>query len=167
MRVGTNKWIDDEGRLFGRLNLIDLIALVILALIVIRAVVPLWRERPGPMRDAYTRLIVTEVLPEVAAQLRVGESIVESVSGADLGELENKTLLPSETEIAGPDGKLLPALSSRLADMRLQVRGRARKGKGGALEFDHCPLRAGQTVRIQSPRACFTALVIEVGFSGQ
>lgn len=165
--MGTKKWIDDEGRLFGRLNVIDLIALIVLGLVIIRAVIPLWQERPGPMRSAYVHLIATEILPEVAAQIQVGDKIAESVSGAVLGELENKTLSPSETEIPGADGKLLPALSPRLSDMRLQVRGKARTGKGGALEFDHYALRAGQAIRIQSPRACFTVLVLEVGFSGQ
>ena len=46
------KFFDDEGRVFGKINLIDLIAVLLLLGIALRALLPVVFNRPGPVHDA-------------------------------------------------------------------------------------------------------------------
>lgn len=160
--MAASKWLDEDGRLFGKINLIDFLALLVLALLAVRALFPLWQQRPGPRRDARAILLVTSVRPEVAAGVRPGEMMTEAKSGAVLGRVTRKDQSPTEREWAAADGRLIQALSSQVVDLRLEVKGPARAGKGEALEFDHFPLRAGQTVTVQTSRAVYRALVLTV-----
>ena len=154
------KLFDDEGRVFGKINLIDLIAVLLLLGIALRALLPVVYNRPGPVHDAVLLLEVSKVLPEMAGEIRLKQEVREQTSGAMLGVLSRKDLNPHEVEIADSEGRLTLAISSRYRDLRLTVTGRARVGKEGALEFDHFPVRAGQTLTINTATACFEALVL-------
>jgi len=156
----VKKWIDDEGRLFGKINLIDLIAVLLLLGIALRALLPVIISRPGPVHDATLLLEVSRVLPEPAGEIALKQEVKEQTSGAVLGILSRKDLNPHGVEVIDSEGRLTPAISSRYRDLRLTVTGRARVGKDGALEFDHFPVRAGQTIKICTATACFEALVL-------
>lgn len=160
---GMAKWLDENHKLFGKINVVDFAVLVLLALLIVRAVVPLWSRRPGPARSAQVTLLVRKILPDVASQIRVGDPVNEPKGPAFLGTVVRKDVGSAEIEVATADGRLVPALSARWVDMRLHLNGTARTGKGGALEFDHLPLRSGQTLTIQTGRATFHAVVLRVG----
>lgn len=154
------KWLDDEGRVFGKINLIDLIAVLLLFGIAVRALLPVIFFRPGPVHDAVLLLEVSRVLPEPAGEIALKQEVREQTSGAVLGILSRKDINPHEVEVADSEGRLMPVISSRYRDLRLTVTGRARVGTDGALEFDHFPVRAGQTITIYTATVCFEALVL-------
>lgn len=154
------KWLDDEGRIFGKVNLIDLIAVLLLVGIALRALLPVIFLHPGPVHDASLYLEVSRILPEPAGEIALKQEVREQTSGAVLGILSRKDLNPHEAEVVDSEGRLTPGISSRYRDLRLTVTGRARIGKDGALEFDHFPVRAGQTITIYTVTARFDALVL-------
>ncbi|MGR6837144.1 DUF4330 domain-containing protein [Syntrophomonas erecta] len=98
--------IDDKGRLFGIINIIDL---VVLLLIVVVALGYFYRDRnadPAVTRTAEVKVICPYVRPEVAEQIKVGDQLVArgQVQPVKVTELRIETARDTDTRA---DGELI------------------------------------------------------------
>ncbi len=123
--------LDDKGRLFGKLNLIDLVVIVVILLglwwgvdkIVARYFIP-------QEFDAYTVMLRAEAVPpEIIDSIKVGDKLVER-SGNTIGTVvePKPALKPSEVYVQTREGLIVESFQPKLKDMDITVEVIAPKG---------------------------------------
>ncbi len=113
--------VDEKGRLFGLINPIDLLVLLLIVILGIKA---LSDFRP-PVLDVRTqpvtiKLLVRDVPVYVAQSIVVGQDLYQDGPNAYLGKVVQKDLQPAEVMLQ-KDGQLVLAKSPRNVDLRLEV----------------------------------------------
>lgn len=117
-------WLDENGKLFGLINPIDLAVIILLLALGIKVVSD---HRPVPL-DLKTRpvtvgLLVRDIPPFVADSVTVGQDLFLDGRNYYLGKIQRKTVEPAEL-ILESGGKLLLTRSPRNVDLRLELQKR-------------------------------------------
>lgn len=81
--------IDEKGRLFGKINLIDLLVIIVLiavvAIVIVKFVLP---SDDGGTAQEVTLVLFSDETPEyVVSQLEAGSTVYDSAAGVDIGTL--------------------------------------------------------------------------------
>jgi hypothetical protein len=139
--------IDNRGRLFGRINVIDFIVIVVVILFL--AGVAYTRLKPGNLQGIEpTTIEVTFLVPNVRGPSinapELGDIVRESKTNQVLGELVSKEDEPANLVIQMPDGRFWEMNSQTRRDMFLTIRGSGRVS-------DNLIQLGGQEVRIGTP----------------
>lgn len=102
--------IDEKGRLFGKINLIDLLVIIV----VVAAVAFLGFKFLGPAEDTGgTQKVIVSVYCEEAStfavdKLAVGDEIYDSAANTVLGSLSSWETGDSESYLTNPSGVIVP-----------------------------------------------------------
>ncbi len=113
--------IDKQGRLFGKINIFDLIVILILVVIVGRVVyvrlnVP---QIVAPPQDQVTIEFRAEVLNPVADAVAVGQKVSDKRTGVYLGKIEEIEVTPVPVAAASANGEVIWADSPRYVEVRM------------------------------------------------
>lgn len=135
--------IDEEGRLFGRINLIDAIA-VLLAFVAIVAAASVVLTPAPPRATRYATVEATDVSPPVARQLDAGD--IGTATGQNV-TITDVYVAPSDAP--GYDVWLRVAISGRLVGP-------------GEFRFAGAPLRTGTSVPFSTSQYELTGTVTNV-----
>jgi hypothetical protein len=140
--------LDDEGRVFGVVNVIDLlVVLLVLAVVAAGAALVLGGGSGTPDDQSETATITVRaenVQPYVADALSTG-----SVDGGNVTRIENKSVQPTTVYTENESGAVLARDHPRLKTVEIEVVVELTDGPGGPI-FGTRPLRVGRTVTIDS-----------------
>ncbi|HHV57999.1 MAG TPA: DUF4330 domain-containing protein [Firmicutes bacterium] len=119
-------WLDDRGRLFGRINIIDLAVLLLVLLVAARLGLRsrlLRAVNPSTAKPVEAVLVVEDVRQATADAMQEGENVLNTKSNAVLGKLVKKEVRPALKEVETADGRLAQAESPFKKDVYLTIRG--------------------------------------------
>ena len=113
------KLLDDQGKIFGLINPLDLAIIIVIVLIGAKVV---WNYRPvSPKqkeRPVTIGLLVRNVPPYIAESLAIGQDLFDDVSEAYLGKIHTISAQPAELLLPA-NGRVIVARSPRNLDIRL------------------------------------------------
>ena len=146
--------VDEKGRLFGRLNLIDLlVVLLVLGVGGRYAYTHLVSREPLVTREKERTIEVTTLLSAVREAsiqaLPVGSRLYETKSGAYLGEVVRTEAKPADIVFIGNDGRTYETTSNSRKDFFVTIRGRGRVSENTVM-LGGIELRVGTTLPIKS-----------------
>lgn len=119
---------DEKGRLFGVINIIDLMVLVIILV----AAGGVYYVRFWPGRAASTRgeprtieavVLVQNVRMATVNVIKVGDKVRESKTNTFLAEVVAIDVKPSEVFVQEPDGRFVESTSTTKKDIYITLRG--------------------------------------------
>ncbi|MGE5560031.1 MAG: DUF4330 domain-containing protein [Chloroflexota bacterium] len=116
--------IDKKGRLFGRVNLIDLLAvLLVLAMLVfvgykLRVVNP----RVAPATTPYRLVLLVEGVRQITVdELKVGLPVRAFDAGVDVGTIAAVDVQPAIEQVETADGQIVDASVPGRFDLRISI----------------------------------------------
>lgn len=151
--------LDDRGRLFGKVNVIDLLVLVLLAALVVFVFARF--DKTAAANGTIRTTFVIEKLRETSVrQFQMGDGIYDD-SGLYLGKVTQRTEVPTVTDVPTATGDLNPAESRLTKDLTLEVTGRGHVS-GRSARIGSLPLLVGKFVVIRGPTAEARAQIRDV-----
>lgn len=115
------QWLDERGKLFGLIHLLDLAVILIIFIVGIKILAD---YRPAPLRlrprIVTVGLLVSDVPPYLAASLAVGQDLFQERTHAYLGKIMAITTQPAEL-LLEKAGELSSVQSPRNLDLRLEL----------------------------------------------
>lgn len=155
--------IDKQGRLFGKINILDLIVIVVVVLIAGRVVyvklnVP---EIVAPPQDKVTIEFRGEVLKPVAATVAVGQKVTDKRTGVYLGEIKEIETTPLPVAVAGANGEVIWADSPRHVEVRMVL---ANQGTitENVYQLGVLGVRVGERITLVGPQFSFDAYLTDL-----
>ena len=113
--------IDEKGRLFGMINIVDLIIILVviaaLCFVGIKYVLP--QKDSGEVEKRELLLFCHDAPKFTAEQIKVGDSVWDQSYDVELGTVKSFEILPLTEVVAGPDGKTAAVESDWLVSVRL------------------------------------------------
>ena len=113
--------IDEKGRLFGRINIVDLIiVLVIIAALcfaVFKYVLP--QKDSGPVEKRELVLYCHDTPKFTAGQIKEGSKVWDQSGDVELGTVKSFEIMPLLETVAGQDGQIHSVESDWLCSVRL------------------------------------------------
>jgi hypothetical protein len=140
--------IDDRGRLGGKVSVVDLLVLLLLAAVAVFAFMR-FSSDAGQERPVKLTLTVEEVREPTVVQFEVGDSVHED-TGIYLGTIEDVTVTPTQQEVPTADGDLKGQPSPVFSDVNLELRGTGTVSSS-SIEIGGRPVRVGKQVVITGP----------------
>lgn len=140
-----SRFIDERGRIFGKVNVVDVLVLLVIIAIVVFAVVRLTGSgsETVPLRVTFT---VEEVRQATVDALQV-KGTVRDEGGTVLGKVVEVTASPALEEVPTPEGQLKASESPIFRDVDIVVRGEGRVS-GSTVRIGSIPLRVGRKVTL-------------------
>lgn len=119
--------VDEKGRLFGKINLLDILIVVIIIGVIVAVAYKLNNSKvitPFTQKDNVTTVfVVDEVLDEVAKTLNVGESVKDRVTGAPFGVVKALEVNPSISYASNYEGKIIKSTREGYKSVVITVEG--------------------------------------------
>lgn len=113
--------IDEKGKLFGLINPVDLVVILILFGLGIKII---WDYRPAPLmlkeHQVTMGLLVKNIPPYLAKSVTVGQDVFQDGTNAYLGKIKSKKTAPAEV-LVDNDGKLILVQSPQGIDLSLEL----------------------------------------------
>lgn len=140
-----SRFIDERGRIFGKVNVVDILVLLVIIAIVVFAVVRLTGSgsETVPLRVTFT---VEDVRQASVDALQV-KGTVRDEGGTVLGEVVEVTASPALEEFLTSEGQLKAFESPIFKDVDIVVRGEGRVS-GSTVRIGSIPLRVGRKVTL-------------------
>ncbi|HEY3375697.1 MAG TPA: DUF4330 domain-containing protein [Candidatus Aquicultor sp.] len=124
--------IDEKGRVFGRINLIDFT--LIIGIVVIAVAVAVFATKSGKVVSIpenntvdYT-VIVKGIRPDVAGYIKVGDLAKKQMTQNPIGTVKKVVLKPAQEVIDTADGKKVLAVSPVEKDAYITIETKGRAG---------------------------------------
>ena len=158
------KLLDDKGRLFGLINIVDLVVIVLIAVVATRVGLRARVMRtvnPGALKTVEAVLLVEDVRPATAAALAVGDTIFNTKSNAVLGELVDKKVVPAVKEVETADGQLKLAEAPYRKDVYITVRGQGQVTEN-VIILGGYEMRVGAAAQVKGQKAAVISIVFSV-----
>ncbi|MFT4920970.1 MAG: hypothetical protein ACI8XM_000162 [Haloarculaceae archaeon] len=143
------EFIDDNGRVFGLVNVIDLlVVLVVLAVLAARIALVVGSNEPESEPEPETTTATVEVRIS-GIQSYVASSIPQAgpLEAGNVSRITNRTVRPQEVVVQNESGDLLVRAHPRLQTALLEVSLPVTETEGD-LQFDGSPLEIGRTVSL-------------------
>jgi len=159
--------VDDKGRVFGRINVIDFA--VILVIVLFLGGVAYTRLKPGNLEGLEpTTIEVTFLVPNVRGPsvevAVIGDVVKEAKTNQVLGEVVRKEVEPANLVVQMPDGRFWEMTSQTRKDMFLTVRGTGRVSEN-LIQLGGQEVRIGTPVSVKSRLYAFSAVVWDINLN--
>ncbi|HYH02205.1 MAG TPA: DUF4330 family protein [Bacillota bacterium] len=156
------KFWDREGRLFGLINPVDLVVVILLVVVGWR-IFTLYLPRPAQYRKVQVTIgvVIRNVPPYIADSIMMGQDMFRDRDHSYLGKITAKTASPAELILAD-HGKLWISHSPQNLDVRLILRrtGRIRTGPArAAVLLGKAVIRIGDRVKSHT---LYTSVVCDI-----
>jgi hypothetical protein len=118
------KIIDEKGKLFGLINIIDLVLLLIVAALAVGGLMFLRREGPSEVlttKDFYVMVLCKEYSQDVADAFKVDDRLFYGGTFTNLVITEVKTE-PAKVDVFLPDGTIVAAEHPEMKDIYVTVK---------------------------------------------
>lgn len=163
------KVIDERGRLFGRINIIDLliVALLVGGLSYV-GVKRMQRGVPQAVAATEQQLSVTvrfqAVTQAMVNAVREGDRFYHTQTNDFLGEVVRIEARPAEIVAPMPDGRFYETTSEQRVDLYVTVRGRGRVAENGVL-LGRSEVRIGSELPMKSQLAAGKPYIVDIDLS--
>jgi hypothetical protein len=147
--VAMSRFLDERGRIFGKVNVVDLIVLLVIVAVVVFAVVRTTGDSSKviPLRVTYTVEEVKQATVDaLVAALETGAAVRDD-GGAELGEVVDVVPKPTLVEVPTPEGGLNAVESPVLSDVEVEVLGEGRLSDS-TVRIGSVPVRVGKRVTL-------------------
>lgn len=159
------KWIDEKGKLWGRINIIDLA--LILILIVAVAFVGMKFMNKGEItiiaekQEVTLTIFTNAIFPFVKDQMQVGDIIRLEKNNAILGKVEHLDVRNGYTLVSTADGRWLEAEIPNKFAIDIVIKGEATKS-GEFLSIGGTQLLIGTEFIIKGPKYTAKGVISDV-----
>lgn len=140
-----SRFLDERGRLFGKVNVVDLLVFLVVIAIVVFAVLRLTGDTSETVPVRVTYVVESVQQPTVDA-LQVKGTVTDT-GGTVLGQVVEVMVTPTREEFMTPDGELKAFDSPVFKDVRIVVEGEGRVS-GSTVQIGTIPLRVGKRVTL-------------------
>jgi hypothetical protein len=155
--------IDEKGRVFSKINLFDLMILIILLVVFIFALSKVYKRYfVKTQYDSYQILVRASNIDEIVAKSIKKGLIIKAPSGAKFGEIiTDPKVAPTQVYVTTPEGVLISRTQPKLKDadftMNVQVLRGSQEIRYGTQVF-----QAGATGFIESDFTKYTILILSI-----
>lgn len=158
--------LDEKGRLFGRVNIVDLLIILVIVALAGRVAYGRILDYVAPAISAEKVEIEVELLVSGVRQatidvLQPGTNLYHTQTNAYLGVLTDLRIEPAEIMIQLPDGGIIESTSAIRYDVYMTVKGPARITERVIL-LGNTEIRVGTRVPLQSRLASVAATVMAI-----
>lgn len=160
------KWIDEKGRLWGRINLIDLALIIIVIAALAFAGMKFLSKGDIPIIAAEKQtvtftLFTNSVFNFVKEQMKEGDVIRLQTNNAVLGTVERLDVRAGYGLIATDDGRWVEADIPNKYSIDIVIKGEATKS-GEALSVGGMQLLVGTEITVKGPKYTVKGLISDV-----
>lgn len=160
------KIINEKGKLFGIINIIDLIVILAIVLLVGGGVKRAKTNKPEIITETKKALIEFEIsdirTPSVEA-LEVGDMLYTSDKGEEFGKVVHKKIEPSKELVETRDGKLVFAEVPEKYDVTLMIEVQAKDTPDSVVVVGE-QVRIGQQFKFKNKKIVINGIVLRVDF---
>jgi hypothetical protein len=149
----VSRVLDDRGRLFGKINVVDLVVLLVIVAVVVFAAV---RLTGGSPETVPVKLFFTErgVDRSLVSGLQ-SKGTVKDAGGNVIGEVQSVESTPTLVELVTPAGELKTFASALRRDVTIVVLGKGTvsdsTGAGSTVHIGKLAARVGAEVKLIGP----------------
>ena len=139
--------IDDKGRLFGKINVIDLFIIGMFILAVCGGIYKFWPKSVLPDTHANVRInfYVYEVPTYTVQNIKVGDIVKDSERNIEFGKVVNVEIGPSDSIAANDKGEFVLSAMPGHSSLKIGVDAKGTIAKDG-LKVDNTSYYIGKTV---------------------
>jgi hypothetical protein len=162
--VAMSRFIDERGRIFGKVNVVDILVLLVIVAVIVFAVM---RMTGSSSQTVLVTVVYTveqvraPTVQAVTAQLEA-EGIVTDDTGTVLGRMQAAEVLPTEVEYLTSSDTLEKFESPVFSNINITVAGQGHISNGGA-RIGSVPVLVGKKVTIRG--ATFEVVTTITGVS--
>lgn len=160
------RFLDEKGRIFGRVNLIDL--LVVVAVVVFAAWLAYAKFGKDLRADVSRReqpieitVVAANVRPTTAEAIRNSKDVFEFKTGARVGEVVGVETQPADIWFIGGDGRWVRTKADDRVDAYVTIRGNARLSED-VITMNGVEVRVGTSIGLKSKLAVFTGYIVKM-----
>lgn len=155
-------FIDKKGRLFGLINVIDLLVIILVVAVVARfALNPQKSSLTNEEKKIQVVLLVKDVRDATANVIKEGDIVRETKTNNLLGKVTKVEVKPAETLVNTADGRVLNVPNPVLKDVYVTVEGSATVGEN-AIVLGGTEIRIGTAVQMKTNLYAVVATVMEI-----
>lgn len=156
--------IDNKGRIFGLINIIDLLVILVILAVVTRFGTGIHQSSAGSqVKEIETVLYVKEVKDATANVIKVGDTVKETKTNGVLGKVTDVEVKPSETLVETADGRIVVYPNPVLKDVYITVKGTGSVNEN-AIVLGSNEIRIGTSLQIKTNIYSVTSTVMEISF---
>lgn len=158
------KFIDDKGKIFGKINIVDLTLLLLVIVVVIGGTYK-FSQINNTTQDHLQKIdLKIEIEKEkvgLVNAIKEGDLLLDSVRGTEFGEVISKTVKSHKELVIGKDGKVEFKEIPDTYDVELEIISPAMVTEEGIL-IGRKPTYIGSSVRLKSNLYVFNCKVIDI-----
>lgn len=144
-----SRFLDGRGRIFGKVNIVDLLVLLVIVAVVVFAVVRMTggSSETVPVKVKYTVTAVRQATVDALVDALEAEGTVWDDGGTALGKVVDVVETSTLEEFMTPDGELKAFESPVFSDLDVVVLGDGRVS-GSTVRIGSVPIRVGKKVTL-------------------
>jgi hypothetical protein len=144
------RFLDERGRIFGKVNVVDILVLLVIIAVVVFAVVRFTGTSSAsvPLTVTYTVESVRQLTVDAIQKTVEAGGTVRDDGGTVLGKVEDIEVTPTKAEYMTPEGQLEAFDSPIFSDVQIIVQGEGSKS-GETLRIGSVPMLVGRKVTLR------------------
>lgn len=157
------RFLDERGRIFGKVNVVDILVLLVIIAVVVFAVVRFTgaSSEVVPLKVTYTVEQVRRATVDALDGSVQVKGTVRDEGGTVLGTVEDVVVRPTQAEYMTPQGQLEAFDSPIFNDVDIVVRGEGSKS-GSTLRIGSVPMRVGRKITLIGPGFEVQSVIMKV-----
>lgn len=156
--------IDNKGRIFGLINIIDLLVILVILAVVARFGTKIHQSTAGSqVKEIEAVLYVKEVKDATTNVIKVGDIVKETKTNGVLGKVTDVDVRPSETLVETADGRIVVYPNPVLKDVYITLRGTGSVNEN-AIVLGSNEIRIGTSLQIKTNIYSVTSTVMKINF---
>jgi len=161
------RFLDERGRIFGKVNVVDILVLLVIIAVVVFAVVRFTgaSSEAVPLKVTYTVEGVRQATVDAIQNTVQVNGTVRDEGGTVLGKVDHIDVRPTEEEYMTPQGRLEAFDSPIFNDVDIVVRGEGSES-GSTLRIGSVPMRVGRKITLMGTGFEVQSVIMKV-VSGQ
>lgn len=154
--------IDNKGKVFGLINVIDLLVILLIVAVVGRFTLKQKQKSAGAVTKSIEVVLhVKEVRDATADVVKVGDIVKETKSNAVLGKISDVKVQPSETLVETADGRVVVYPNPVFKDMYITLIGSGSAGEN-AIVLGSNEIRVGTALQLKTNLYSVTTTVMDI-----
>ncbi len=143
------RFLDERGRIFGKVNVVDILVLLVIIAVVAFAVVRFTgaSAESVPLKVTYTAEEVRQLTVDAIEDVVDVNGTVRDEGGTVLGKVDSVEVTPTEVEYMTPQGQLEAFDSPIFKDVKIVVRGEGSMS-GETKRIGSVPMRVGRKITL-------------------
>ena len=163
-----SRFLDERGRIFGRVSVVDILVLLVIIAVVVFAVVRLTGSgsESAPLRVTYTVESVRQATVDQLVENAQVQGTVRDEGGTVLGKVEEVVARPSMEEHLTPQGELKAFESPIFKDIDIVVVGEGSMS-GSTIRVGSVPMRVGRKVTLIGGKFEVQSVILDVLYGAE